>query len=40
MRQLKAATCCRLLAQKLQQGLVLARLEDAGLHGTRQVLGA
>ncbi|MNJ80079.1 hypothetical protein D3C77_783270 [compost metagenome] len=39
MGQLEAATGCRLLAQERQQGLVLARLEDACLHCTRQVLG-
>ncbi|MNE18116.1 hypothetical protein D3C80_1111300 [compost metagenome] len=39
MGQLKAATWCGLLAQECQQALVLAWLENACLHGARQVLG-
>lgn len=39
MGQLEAATLCWSLAQERQQGLVLAWLENAGLHGARQVLG-
>ena len=39
MGQLEAAPVRRLLAQECKQRLVLARLENAGLHGARQVLG-
>lgn len=39
MGQLEAAALCRLLVQERQQGLVLALLQNAGLHGARQVLG-
>ena len=39
VRQLETATSCWLLEQEVQQGLVLARLENSCLYGARQVLG-
>ena len=39
MGKLETAPGGWLLAQERQQGLVLAWLENAGLHGARQVLG-